>query len=291
VPHNELTDENFLAITAAEIAINLYHTSPAYSFIKTYHFNLYSKEPTKNILPVFDKEYTAPFTNLVVSKEQEAHTFKRAYTKESVNETIARANADGFLVAYNHPVWSLQDYTDYEYLQGIWGIECFNSGTNREGLPDTDRPFHDLLSQGKTVFPLATDDTHIPEDRFGGFVMVKAENLEYDNVLTALERGDFYASTAPIIERLYIEDGVVHIECSPVREIRLNTERRYAWSVRKKEGEALTSADMDINVYLWQTAQEDKWRKPFIRLTLVDEQGKTAYTRAYFLEEILDTTK
>ena len=136
VPHTELSDENFLAITSAEIAVNLYHTSPAYSFIKAYHFNLYSKEPTKNILPVFDKAYTAPFTNLVISKAQEEHTFTRTYTKSSVNETIARANADGFLVAYNHPVWSLQDYTDYEYLQGIWGLECYNTDAARVGLPD-----------------------------------------------------------------------------------------------------------------------------------------------------------
>ena len=287
VPHTELTDENFLALTAAEVAINLYHTSPAFSFVKAYHLNLYAKQADKNVLPVFDKDYTGFFQNLAISSEQEKRNFKREYTKQSVNETIARANADGFLVSYNHPVWSLQNYADYEYLDGLWGIECFNTDAARVGLPDTERPFHDLLMQGKAVYPLATDDMHVKEDLFGGFVMVKAESLHYDTIMQALENGDFYASTAPLIHEFSIENGVLRVRCSPVKEIRVNTERRHAWSVRRSGETPLTETEIDIGVYLWQTEQEDKWKKPFIRLTLVDEQGNYAYTRAYFLEEII----
>jgi hypothetical protein len=54
--------------------------------------------------------------------------------------------------------------------------------------------------------------------------------------------------------------------------------------------ELLTEAEFNITNYLNITKQEKDrlpW-KPFIRLTVVDEKGKRAYTRAYFLEEFIE---
>ena len=45
------------------------------------------------------------------------------YSVDCVNDMIARANEAGFLVCYNHPVWSMQNYADYADLKGLWGIE------------------------------------------------------------------------------------------------------------------------------------------------------------------------
>ena len=57
----------------------------------------------------------------------------------------------------------------------------------------------DLLRVGENVYPLATDDAHELKHCFGGFVMVKANKLAYDEVYDALEKGDFYSSNKPLI--------------------------------------------------------------------------------------------
>ncbi len=285
MPHNDLTDENFLALTACEIEINKMDGTPSYRFKKTYHLNLYSRDPEKKVIPVWDPTYVFEQTKPLICEEQKKRTYARVYTVDKVNEAIALAKAEGFFVSYNHPVWSLQDYTDYSGLQGLWGVECFNSDCARVGIPDTDRPFDDLLAQGKRVFPLATDDTHYPEDCFGGFIMVKAEKLAYATVVEALEKGDFYASTAPEIKELYIEDGVVHIATSPVQSITLNTERRFA-IVQKGENGCVTEATFDLREYIAETESAPDWKPAFFRITVKDAQGKVAYTRAYFLDEL-----
>ena len=285
VPHTELSDKDFLAITAAELAFNLYHVDGGYPYVKTYHLNFYSKTPDKWVLPIWDPDLLLDCVKDKIPEVQKSVKYKREYGIEKVNEAIATAKADGFFVGYNHPTWSLQDYTDYANLQGIWGIECHNTASLRVGLVETDRPWNDLLANGNMLFPLAADDAHTAEDCFGGWITVKAENLEYTTVIDALERGDFYASTGPEIFELSIEDGIVHVRCSPVREIRWSTECRFAGNEMAKDG-LMTEADLDIRLYLQHKTYTSPFRKPFVRFTLVDENGRLAYTRAYSLEEL-----
>lgn len=286
MPHTELTDDNFLAITATELAFNLYPDNKyEYPHIRTYHLNFYSKDPNKSVISIWDPELVFDIVKPKISEEQKKHTYTREYGVDKVNEAIAIAKKEGFIVSYNHPVWSLQDYEDYIGLEGIWGVECYNNVSLRVGLPDNDRPLQDLLVHGKNVFPLATDDAHCLEDCCGGWLMVKAEKLEYSTIFDALERGDFYASTSPEIYELSIEKGIVHIECSPVREIYFMTESRFASNTCMHEKE-LTSVDIDISSYLGYKKSAPPWRKPFVRFVLVDTQGKVAYTRAYTLEEL-----
>ena len=120
----------------------------------------------------------------------------------------------------------MQTYEDYIGLKGLWGVEWHNTGCVNSAYKDTFQPIEDLLRKGENVFPLATDDAHHIRDCFGGWVMVKANNLEYETIYNALEHGDFYSSTGPVINELYIENGIVHISTSKVKSIQINTERR-----------------------------------------------------------------
>lgn len=151
------------------------------------------------------------------------------------------------------------------------------------------QPIDDLLKKDKRVFPLATDDAHNPPDCFGGFVVVKADKLEYHTVMGALERGDFYASLGPSIDELYIEDGIVHLSCSEARLVSLTTECRFA-SVRGDNfDKTVTSAAFDINKYLELSRDATKKGlpfKPYFRITVQDKEGRTAHTRAYFVDEL-----
>jgi hypothetical protein len=222
-----------------------------------------------------------------ITPEQEAKAYDRRYDISSVNEVIKMANDEGCLVSYNHPVWSLQDYSDYIDLKGLWGIELYNTGCARNGYIDSPKPYDDLLKKGECIFPLATDDSHRLFDCFGGYVMIKAEKLEYKTVFEALKNGDFYASTGPEFEEISIDEGIVKVKCSPVKYVNLSTDTRLLFSKNSMElGAPITDTELDIRWYFELSKNEINEHK-YIRLTLIDEQGNAAYSRAYFIDELL----
>jgi hypothetical protein len=286
VPHTELSDENFLALTSTEISINK-PGSPEFAYAKTYHLNIYSPEATKSFFNTFDiKRIWIKKSFDYVSLQQKSIDYNRVYSIEGINDIIKKANEEGCLVSYNHPVWSLQDFSDYIGLKGLWGIEWYNNTCVRMGYSDSIKPIDDLLRIGQNVFPLATDDAHSSEDCFGGFVMIKAEKLEYNEIFNALKKGDFYSSSNPKIDELTFEDGKVDIKTSPVKVIILSTDRRYVKKVIAND-ELLNGASFDINDYL-SSSNKTNNDCHYIRLTIIDEKGNHAYTRAYYVKELID---
>lgn len=288
VPHNDLTDDSFLAITAYEVAVNAGNDKPSYDFEKTYHLNFYSKDPNKTVSPCFSVEnmwlkQSMPY----VTDEMRKVNYPVRYGVDCINDMIARSNADGFLVCYNHPVWSEQSYPDYIDLKGLWGIEVYNSEcTVTYGLEETDRPYDDLLKAGNKLFPVAADDMHKRNALFGGFVMIETDKLEYGSVMQALERGDCYASTGPLLKKICLDGDKLIVECSKVRTIRLNTDRRFTRQAVEQADGPLVRAEFDISRYIRETKESaDTSRNSFLRITLIDERGNKAYSRAYFEEE------
>ncbi len=285
VDQQALRDENFLPITSYETAIGEEWESGVPNGKKTYHINLYAKTEGQVLSPVFReagiwkniehiKEY--------ITDEMRQIDYPHVYGVEQVNELIRVANKAGFLVSYNHPVWSLQNYSDYAELKGLWGVEVHNTGCARMGYPDTVQPFEDLLRAGERVYPLATDDAHCEEDCFGGWLMVCADALEYGAVMAALENGNFYASTGPEIHEISIEDGVLHVECSPAASVFVSTERRDCKRVVAKD-EPLISADFDLNKYFADGQIGNRRWDSYVRVTVIDDKGKQAWSRAYFI--------
>lgn len=283
VPHNDLTDENFLAITSTEISFNITYERE-FTYNKVYHLNFYSKDPLKDWYNTFTrKRLWLKQSEPYITCKQEEIDFPRVYSTECVNQIIKKAKEDGCLVSYNHPVWSLQNYSDYIGLKGLWGVEWFNTGCVIAGYIDTIQPIDDLLRVGENVFPLATDDAHELSHCFGGWVNVKSTSLDYDTVFKALENGDFYSSTGPEIKELYIEDGLIYIHTSPVSKIILTTERRHTEFIN---GKNLINGIIDINSYLNKSKQNVNDNQ-YIRITVIDKYGKTAYTRGYRIIELI----
>ena len=169
-------------------------------------------------------------------------------------------------------------------LNGLFAMEIYNHISFMGGGVYDYNPamYDDMLRRGKELYCIAADDCHSNAedgaawcDRYGGFVMVKAEKLNYETVIGALERGDFFASQGPEILELYVEDGTVHLKCSPAKYIAMNTERRPFGGIRVAEGETLLTE---------ATFQLPEGQK-YMRFTVTDAQGKNANTRAYRVAE------
>ena len=288
IPHHELTDENFLAMEAYEMEINDRYDVP-FKHVKTCHLCFVAlRENVKQICyhrTKFMPKCSQPSQHLAKFDES-LPDFERVYTPECINEIIRRGVEGGFFVTYNHPTWSEESYEDYMAYEGMHAMEIVNYSSQSIGYDEYNpRVFDDMLRGGKAVLCSACDDNHnhdkrgtLRYDSFGGFNMIKAKSLTLPDVGDALLQGHFYASEAPLIHELYIEDGAVHITCSPAREIALITKTRHnqtAYRTTDAEGNRIPVTEAVFTV-----APDDG----YFRLTVTDEDGRHATTQAYDAE-------
>ncbi|MBO5270053.1 MAG: hypothetical protein J6B77_04655 [Clostridia bacterium] len=287
VPQNELSDENFLAITSYEISVND-RWPGGFQHERCYHLNLYAKDKNATTSSVFSSRYIfVERSKQYVTEECAAIDYRRNYSVEAINDIIKKATADGFLVCYNHPVWSNQRYPDYSGLKGLWGVEVYNGGCNCGGYVENTQAFDDLLHENEPLFPICSDDAHAPGGCGRGWIQVKADALDYDTVMQALKRGDFYASTGPEIYELTIEDGMVHATFSDAVDVYVCTERRNTRAKHTSEDAPMNEVTFNLNDIITDAENAPCVRyRPWFRFEIVDRSGKTAYTRAYFLDEL-----
>ena len=282
--HSDLTEESFLALTGYELSVVEPMESQYGSYARVCHLNFIAKEPHNRKQVFYHPDYV--WRNATAYMDQVVHDGHRLrpYDTETLNAIIRAGGEAGFLVALNHPKWSLQTSEDYAGLEGLWGVEIINGISCREGFEENQpHVFEEMLRQGKPVFPLATDDCH-DTHMFIGYVMIAAPKLEYAAVIRALEQGDFYASNGAEIHSLTLEGDTLRVTCTPCRQIRLLTERRWVL-VANADGEPLTEAAFHLRGWFDGCMPG---RAAYFRVSITDEQGRCAYTRAYSREELKD---
>ena len=277
IDNSRLNDEEFLAITACELAIKEF---PEQSTMKNFdmrvcHLNLYSLDPHNTLTPCYSPIQDHFISDTCRHLIRYDTAYERVYSKEGINDIIRIANEQGFLVTYNHPTWSLETANEYLQYDNLFAVEIYNHGCNRMGARvDDERVFDDMLRAGKRLFCVCADDNHTAEDSFGGWVCVNAEKLDYTTIMTALRNGQFYASTGPQIFALTQDGMQVEIYTSPCKTIGVTTHGRRTDGVCANDGELLTHAKFTLR-------PEDK----YFRIRVTDKYGKTAYTQAYPLQK------
>lgn len=286
VPHPELADENFLPLNGYEMSIPDNSDKP-WRYKKTAHIGLVALDPD-NIKHVCKHRTSWPGPNgpMSVYRDQmqflyeDEPDFIRDHTPACINEVIRRGRENGFFVTYNHPDWSLDNYSDYTQYHGMHAMEICNYASIVEGYNDyNEKEYDDILRSGERIFCVGGDDNHNKPDRpcdsFGAFTVIKAEKLEYKAVADALLAGHFYASQGPEINELWYENGKIHICCSDADRIILHTDSRRAQIVFRTEDAPVNSATFDV-------VPEDV----YVRITVIDANGKHANTNAYFTDQL-----
>lgn len=264
--HPELMDENFIPIAAFEADLNEpFPPSGSFSRVRTYHLNFYDTDPANR------------------TGFEAIQPPQRYGDIPALNAFLQKMSEDGFLCCYNHPYWSLQSSPDYLPLQHLFAMEIYNHGCELDGLYGyAPQAYDEMLRAGQRIGCLATDDNHDcyapgnPQcDSFGGFTMLRMPSLSYANVIGALQRGDYYASSGPLIDQLYVEGDTVWVRCSPVEKIYLVTEGRHCQMRLADPGRTITEAAFPL-----------KGDEGYIRVDCRDAQGRHAYSNAYFLDEL-----
>jgi len=186
-------------------------------------------------------------------------------------------HAKGNLTIHCHPQWSSTPASYFGELKGNFAMEIWNSACAMGYDSDNDAAYWDeLLGQGKVIYGVATDDAHAERHFCNGWVMVNAEN-NIRAILDALKEGKFYASCGPEIYDFYVEDNTAVVECSPAVKVRFQSDMHPNRIVRSEDG-TLTRAEFSLL---------DKNGNPnykYIRASVVDSEGKKAWTNPIFLK-------
>ena len=184
--------------------------------------------------------------------------------------------------------WSHDSDADALDYDGFFGMEVFNHFSEVIGVVEDFNlaTFIALIRKGKKIFATMADDNHNQTESprlglklgsrwdtsFGGWIQIKAPELKYETVISALEKGNFYASQGPEIHEFYItDDNTLHISCSPARSIAIITANRYGRS-RWSRTETFTEADFELR------GNED-----FVIAVVTDQNGRHAVSQAYYL--------
>ena len=274
-----------------------YHYQNGYDFLaitdhRKYNFKNFAPDVPITIIPgmefdntiQFDKGFRCFHTVCLGPAKENGNGFEQdeylesgtAKNQEEYQSYLDDFHAKGNLTIYCHPEWSSTPARYFENQKGNFAMEIWNSGCAISCGMDTDAAYWDeLLGQGKIIYGVATDDGHSLPRYCHGWVMVRAEN-NIDAILEALKNGAFYSSCGPEIYNFYVKDGKAIVECSPVAKIRLHSDMHPIRTVETEEG-TVTCAEFDLNF---------KGGYKYVRATIIDENGKYAWTNPIFLDEV-----
>ena len=287
IPHDDLNDEEFLALHGFEAEITEPNPPLTFPHLKSCHLCFIGIDPDNIIQPMWHRRWYL-FGNSVnyrdqVKFDENEPDYAREYSGEKISEMMRIGREKGFFVTYNHPTWSLENYSNYMGYHGMHSMEILNGSCNAAGWNDhNDHTYDDILRGGERIYCIGADDNHNsadPSSRFydsgWAWTMIKAESLDYRAITKALTDGNFYASEGPKITALWYEDGIVHIECPEADRIILSSDMRYIRSKNGENGGTVDFADFNLGEEC-----------TYFRITVIDKNGKCAYTNAYFLDEL-----
>jgi hypothetical protein len=203
-------------------------------------------------------------------------------TPEELKEFFAK-HRQNYLIMFNHPYWSLNEWEEIIDFNHITCMEVYNHGCEWLDFCGEAHNFWDtMLRKGKRWWGVADDDNHngynqvtgwplnlMQTDSFGGWIKAKAKECTQEAIMNAVAAGNFYASTGPEIYDFYVEDGVVHVKCSPCERILFSGQNR---NFQRILAPNLTEYSVPL-----------KGTETFIRVQCSDKYGRTAYGNPIFL--------
>ncbi len=201
------------------------------------------------------------------------------WNAKEVLQKMVNSFADrGFFMSYNHPSWSNIMLDQVSGVSGLWSVEVYNHSCQVHTSNGFDDRFIDMMiSDGNNFKILATDDNHNVNgnsDSFGGYVMVKSETLEHDDIVNNLLNGNYYSSTGCDIYDWGIKDGEVYIECEDCRAI------RFAVGGRVGDGKTFRS---DNGTALIGAKYKLQGHEKTVRIECLNKVGQRAWTNICYI--------
>jgi len=192
------------------------------------------------------------------------------------NDIIAWAKTEGGETLVAHPYWSGNNVEHLRMLRGHVAIEVFNATCRRVGKGYSSVHWDNLLELGVRTPGIAVDDAHAATapaiDIFGGWAMLKLQELSAPAVMEALRTGCYYSSSGADIIDFRVHGGTAYVKCTAASEIHLLGASWHGASSYAPPGKAIAEAQAEVT---------GDWR--YVRAEIVDAAGARAWSNPVYL--------
>ena len=162
----------------------------------------------------------------------------------------------------------------FEIYNGHGGVHNLGGG----GSPSLEQMWDDILTSGKLIYGIAVDDAHNFKGEFTpdranpgrGWVMVRAEKLEAQAIVEAMENGDFYASTSVTLADIQVTAKNISITVAARQSF------KYTTTFIGEGGKVLETVHGESPSYTF-TGKEK-----YVRARVVNSRGDVAWTQPVF---------
>jgi hypothetical protein len=206
---------------------------------------------------------------------------------ETLQNGIDAARQAGAVPQVNHPNWRWSFGLDeMKQLRGVHLFEVLNFNRDTHsfgagGKAGTEEIWDGLLSQGLVFYGVASDDTHdylgdfFPDKAYPGkaWVMVRVDELTAAAVCSALDRGDFYASTGVELSDVQVTEKEYRLTIKPLRDT------AYSTLFIGKDG-VILKTDFSLTPSYAFTGDEI-----YVRVKVLSSAGEMAFCQPVFIKK------
>jgi hypothetical protein len=155
------------------------------------------------------------------------------------------------------------------------------------GVPGLEEVWDQLLTSGQEIYGIAVDDAHVfkrPWDRTAarpgqGWVVVRAATLSPRDIVTALDRGEFYASNGVELDNVSVNARTLTVT------IKAAQWNKYRTQFIGRSGRVLQEVVTTTAAYDF-TGDEG-----YVRARVLDSNGHTAWVQPVFLTPVASSSK
>ncbi len=190
----------------------------------------------------------------------------------------------GGIAQINHPNYNRAIAAqDLLGLNQVKLLEIYNAhpivnSIGAGGIPSVEQLWDQVLTAGQVFYGVASDDTHKYQGEFSiqypnpgrAWIMVQASELTLAGLRTALEKGDFYASTGVALDSIEITPAQLKIEIAGDPGMNYTT-------VFLGEGGRALASDFSLTPVYKFTGQEK-----YVRARIFDSKGALCWTQPVF---------
>ncbi|SVD94155.1 uncharacterized protein METZ01_LOCUS447009, partial [marine metagenome] len=176
---------------------------------------------------------------------------------------------------------------DIKHSGDTWAFEVFNGhmSANNDGSlysMSTEEIWDDVLSHGKLIYGVATDDSHHFNEEFSanrsnpgrGWLMVNANKLSQENIINAMRSGQFYSSSGVKFSKLELSKNRINVKI----EIE-DSSKKSKYTIKIIHNNGLTFFEDEND----QIDMQINGAKNYYRLVVISSDGTKAWSQPIFL--------
>ena len=200
---------------------------------------------------------------------------------ETGQEAVDNVVAAGGIAFVAHPYWCGFTSSEVASLNGVYGIEVYNTSTRYIGKDYNMMCWDELLQSGYKYTALAVDDVHSYKDLFRAFTVIFAEDKSQKSLIEALKAGNFYASQGPLFEEISFEGRKLKAKFSPCTQV--------ICCMKGSTGRCITAEDLGgpdtgvTEMTEFEIEFDPIYKDQYVRIQLKDAQGRMAWSNPFYI--------